>query len=77
MSDTTKAAEDFIEIEIKPRDELEGWNCMTAYIAGFTLASSLHRHELDSSFYCWSEDCETGRCQNICDACRAYRDKKR
>jgi len=40
--DIVKAAHDFIDVEIKPTNELEAWNCMTSYIAGFTVAFNLH-----------------------------------
>lgn len=41
-----KTAEDFITVEIKPRDLTEGTNCMQSFIQGFRLAEKLRQHDV-------------------------------
>lgn len=40
------------------------------------IKQALRQSDVSGQFYCWSEECETGRCENICDACKKYKGNK-
>jgi hypothetical protein len=61
-----KAAQDFIEVEIKPRDLVEGFNSMSAYVAGFTVAFNMTKNNVDN---CEGKVRKDSVCENNCNIC--------